>query len=90
MSAEQQACLLCVMAEGFALDEVRLFLDTHPGDTEALQYLAQRQAACRAAQENYVARFAPPADRRSLRRGGRRLGPRALALGMGGMIHVAI
>ena len=59
MSAEQQACLLCVMAEGFALDEVRLFLDTHPGDTEALQYLAQRQAACRAAKENYVARFAP-------------------------------
>ena len=59
MSAEQQACLLCVMAEGFALDEVRLFLDTHPGDTEALQYLAQRQAACRAAKETYVARFAP-------------------------------
>ena len=59
MSAEQQACLLCVMAEGFALDEVRLFLDTHPGDAAALQYLAQRQAACRAAQENYVARFAP-------------------------------
>ena len=59
MSAEQQACLLCVMAEGFALDEVRLFLDTHPGDAEALQYLAQRQAACRAAQENYAARFAP-------------------------------
>lgn len=59
MSAEQQACLLCVMAEGFALDEVRLFLDTHPGEAEALQYLAQRQAACRAAKENYVARFAP-------------------------------
>ena len=59
MSAEQQACLLCVMAEGFALDEVRLFLDTHPGGTEALQYLAQRQAAYRAAQENYIARFAP-------------------------------
>ena len=59
MSAEQHACLLCVMAEGFALDEVRLFLDTHPGDTEALQYLAQRQAAYRAAQENYAARFAP-------------------------------
>ena len=36
MSAEQQACLLCVMAEGFALDEVRLFLDTHPGEAEAL------------------------------------------------------
>ena len=51
MSAEQQACLLCVMAEGFALDEVRLFLDTHPGEAEALQYLAQRQAAYRAAQE---------------------------------------
>ena len=59
MSAEQQACLLCVMAEGFALDEVRLFLDTHPGDAEALQYLAQRQAACRAAQAAYAARLAP-------------------------------
>lgn len=88
MSAEQQACLLCVMAEGFALDEVRLFLDTHPGDTEALQYLAQRQAACRAGELCRPVRA--PADRRSLRRGGRRLGPRALALGMGGMIHVAI
>jgi spore coat protein JB len=59
VSAEQQASLLSVMTEGFALEEARLFLDTHPANAEALQFLAQCRVAYQAAYAAYTAQFAP-------------------------------
>ena len=59
MSAEAMAALRGVMIEGFALDEARLFLDTHPGDAAAQGFYTQAQAAYAAAEEAYAAQYGP-------------------------------
>lgn len=49
MTHEHRHLLAKVMAEGFALDDALLFLDTHPDDEAALSYYQERQEAYRLA-----------------------------------------
>lgn len=43
----------------FALDEVKLFLDTHPRDTFALEYYAKYLELSKKATAEYVQKFGP-------------------------------
>lgn len=38
MRDERQKLLMCITEVGFAIDDVVLYLDTHPEDKEALEY----------------------------------------------------
>ena len=44
---------------GFALDDVILFLDTHPHDQEALAYYQQMREAYQKAYREYVEKIGP-------------------------------
>ena len=44
---------------GFALDDVVLYLDTHPGDTEAMKYYQMAREKYRQAVEVYTAQVGP-------------------------------
>ena len=44
---------------GFALDEAVLYLDTHPGDTQAMNYYQTAREKYRQAVENYTAQVGP-------------------------------
>lgn len=59
MTHEHRHLLAKVMAEGFALDDALLFLDTHPDDETALSYYQERQEAYRLAMQQYEEACAP-------------------------------
>ncbi|MCD8010285.1 MAG: spore coat protein CotJB [Lachnospiraceae bacterium] len=44
---------------GFAVDDVKLYLDTHPGCCEALAYFHRMQDALETARQNYTEAFGP-------------------------------
>lgn len=44
---------------GFAMHELRLFLDTHPNDTEALEMFNSYQKKYEAAKSEYEKQFGP-------------------------------
>lgn len=48
-----------LMALNFVVDELKLYLDTHPNDTEAFASLKSFIALTKEAHERYVARFGP-------------------------------
>ena len=54
---EQEKMREAVYANGFAVDEARLFLDTHPSSKEAMDYFQKKmnmyQEALRRYEENY-------------------------------------
>ncbi|MCM1286083.1 MAG: spore coat protein CotJB [Acetobacter sp.] len=51
--------LLRVSALGFAMQELRLFLDTHPGDSEAQQMFDNYEKKLSAATDEYEKNFGP-------------------------------
>ena len=51
--------LQAVYETGFALDEATLYLDTHPGDTEAMKYYQMAREKYRQAVEVYTAQVGP-------------------------------
>ncbi len=44
---------------GFALDEAVLYLDTHPGDAQAMSYYQMAREKYRQAVENYTSQVGP-------------------------------
>ena len=56
---EKQKLMEAVYTNGFALDEARLFLDTHPDSRQALEFYRQKAELYRQAMELYEARFGP-------------------------------
>ncbi len=56
---EQQKLMEAVYANGFAADEARLFLDTHPKNQEALQYYQQKVKLYDQAVANYEKHYGP-------------------------------
>ena len=60
MSGNERSCILNrVQQAGFAVDEVVLYLDTHPCDPSALAYYEKMNALRRRAMDDYNARFGP-------------------------------
>lgn len=59
MLSEKQKAMQKVRACGFALDEARLFLDSHPDCKEALEYYEKHLKLYNKAVEEYENRFAP-------------------------------
>ena len=57
--SEQKRMMEAVYANGFAADEARLFLDTHPRDREALAYYQKKIELYRRAVEQYEEKFGP-------------------------------
>ncbi len=56
---EKQKLMEAVYTNGFALDEARLFLDTHPHSREALDFYKQKSRIYQQALDLYEARFGP-------------------------------
>ena len=54
---ETAALLQKVYTYGFAIDDVILYLDTHPDDEEALNYFNQCTALYNAAKQSYQEQF---------------------------------
>ena len=48
-----------LMALGFVVDEMRLYMDTHPDDAEAFQSLKEMIALAREAHSRYVKKYGP-------------------------------
>ncbi len=57
--SEQKKMMEAVYTNGFALDEARLFLDTHPTDHQALEFYRRKAALYRQALEAYEEKFGP-------------------------------
>ncbi len=56
---EQQKWMEAVYANGFAADEARLFLDTHPDDAAALEYYNKKMELYQRAVANYEQHCGP-------------------------------
>lgn len=56
---DRQKCMEAVYTNGFALDEARLFLNTHPKDAAALAYYNKTAALYEQAVAAYEERFGP-------------------------------
>lgn len=56
---EQQKMMEAVYTNGFALDEARLFLDTHPESAEALEFYRQKSRIYQQALDLYEAKYGP-------------------------------
>ena len=50
-----------LMALGFVVDEMRLYMDTHPDDAEAFQSLKEMIALAREAHSRYIKKYGPVA-----------------------------
>ena len=48
-----------ISPSSFAVDEMLLYLDTHPDDTDAMAYFQKQSCVRRAAMKEYAARFGP-------------------------------
>ena len=56
----EKALLMTQVSEaGFAVDDIILYLDTHPNDSNALQFYREVSARYRAAKSAYEAKFGP-------------------------------
>ncbi len=56
---DRKKALMRVQTYGFALDEVLLFLDTHPNDREALDYYHETLKLYKMAVKDYVTNYGP-------------------------------
>ena len=57
--SEQRKMMEAVYTNGFAADEARLFLDTHPDDKEALAYYQKKMNMFHQAVQRYEEKFGP-------------------------------
>lgn len=56
---EKQRMMEAVYTNGFALDDARLFLDTHPTDRAAIDYYQQKSRLYQQALDYYEEKFGP-------------------------------
>lgn len=59
MMNERQAALMQVYQNGFAIDDILLYLDTHPMDENALAYYHQAMTRYWESVEHFENRFGP-------------------------------
>ena len=59
MNNDREYLMQCIYTANFAIDDVKLFLDTHPCDPSALAYYEKMNALRRRAMDDYNARFGP-------------------------------
>lgn len=59
MDPSRQALMKQINEASFAVDEAVLFLDTHPGCAQAMQYYQSAVASRKAAMDAYQSRFGP-------------------------------
>lgn len=59
MMSEQRRMMEAVYTNGFAADEARLFLNTHPNDPEAIDYYQKKVELYHQAVDNYEKKFGP-------------------------------
>ena len=55
----KQTLLKQISETGFAIDDILLFLDTHPDDCNAMQYYREMNAVRRNAMDAYQKEFGP-------------------------------
>lgn len=67
--SEQEKMREAVYANGFAADEARLFLDTHPDSAEAMEYYQHKIALYKQAVEAYESKFGPISPESGVRDG---------------------
>jgi spore coat protein JB len=58
-NASREAMMMQVRQAAFAAFDAHLYLDTHPCDTQALQYFYQMREAARNAREAFEAQYGP-------------------------------
>ncbi len=56
---DQEKLFRDIQIVSFALDDVKLFLDTHPTDAEALHYFRYYRELLQTMRENYQEKFGP-------------------------------
>ncbi len=56
---EKRKMMEAVYTNGFAVDEARLFLDTHPDDKEALAYYQKKMNLFHQAVQRYEEKYGP-------------------------------
>lgn len=56
---EQQNMMRRLQVQGFVLDDVRLYLDTHPDDKKALEYYQKYRHLREQTAAEYAKRFGP-------------------------------
>ena len=56
---EQKKMMEAVYANGFALDEARLFLNTHPNDRQALEFNRRKADLYRRSLDAYQEKYGP-------------------------------
>lgn len=71
MMTEKQILLNRIRRHSFALDEARLFLDSHPDSSEAIRYYEKNLALYNKAVEEYERKFAPVSQRSGAVRNGK-------------------
>lgn len=59
MNNDREYLMQCVYTASFAIDDVKLFLDTHPSDPSALAYYEKMNALRQRAVDDYNAHFGP-------------------------------
>ena len=57
--SEQRRMMEAVYTNGFAVDEARLLLDTHPDDREALEYYQKKMNLFHQAVARYEEKYGP-------------------------------
>ncbi|WP_069997646.1 spore coat protein CotJB [Cellulosilyticum sp. I15G10I2] len=57
--SEREELLRCIDTTSFAIDDVTLYLDTHPTDKAALEYYAKVNALRKQAIKDYTTYFGP-------------------------------
>lgn len=57
--SEQERMMQAVYTNGFAADDARLFLDTHPQSREALEYYKKKTELYQIARSRYEEKYGP-------------------------------
>lgn len=56
---ERELLMMRISETGFAMDDILLYLDTHPNDSNALQFYNEAVQQYRAAKAEYETKYAP-------------------------------
>lgn len=56
---EQQNMMRRLQVQSFAIDDIKLFLDTHPDDRQAMEYYQKYRHLRQQTMNNYVKQFGP-------------------------------
>ena len=59
MNMDKKSLMKIITQASFALDDTRLFLDTHPNCKEAIEYYNKAQAVREEAWNEYTGKFGP-------------------------------